>query len=68
MRKLLQSRHAPALMECCVLVYCMAWEAMQKFTKEVIDHTDWDMGLDKFIKASPQDPDGGAGQRAISGA
>ena len=34
----------------------MAWEAMQKFTKEVIDHMDWDMGLDKFIKASPQDP------------
>ena len=42
-------------MECCVLVYCMTWEAMQKFTKEVIDHMDWDMGLDKFIKARTQD-------------
>ena len=31
-------------------------EAIQKFTTEGIDHMEWDIGSDKFIKASTQDP------------
>ena len=35
---------------------CVVGEAMQKFTEEGIDHMEWDVGLDKFVKTNPQEP------------
>ena len=29
---------------------------MQRFTEEGLDHMEWDKGLSKFVKTSPQDP------------